>query len=164
MLQVIGEQASHSHHSCSAQRVSATGNDVVVQRQNQYARDDHEQAWQDASDRAPSFQQRWGVGIRVPPQRRCPRPHMPSQALLTSLHNNDARCESVACAAPSGCRQTNLMPADVYRGASRLRGHPDESYGVSMGCALWCWGTPPACSRTASGWCFSGAVLPHISH
>ncbi|CAK0783865.1 hypothetical protein CVIRNUC_007065 [Coccomyxa viridis] len=72
----------------SQQRLDLDSGFMRSIRQNQYARDDHEQAWQDASDRAPSFQQRWGVGIRVPPQRR---------------------------------------------GASRLRGHPDESYGVSMG-------------------------------
>ena len=41
-----------------------------LQRQNQYARDEHEQAWQDAYGNAPPFQQKWGVGVKVQPQRR----------------------------------------------------------------------------------------------
>ena len=65
-----------------------------------------------------------------------------SSAQQCPLHNKGARCESVACAAPSWCRQISPMLADVHRGGSRLRGHPGESYGVSMGWALWCWGHP----------------------
>ena len=41
-----------------------------MQRQNQYARDEHEQAWKDAYGNAPPFQQKWGVGVKVQPQRR----------------------------------------------------------------------------------------------
>ena len=43
---------------------------VMLQRQNQYARDEHEQAWQDAYVTAPPFQQKWGVGVEVQPPRR----------------------------------------------------------------------------------------------
>ena len=43
---------------------------MSLQRQNQYARDEHEQAWQDAYSNAPPFQQKWGVGVDVQPPRR----------------------------------------------------------------------------------------------
>lgn len=50
--------------------VAARSFGVNMQRQNQYARDEHEQAWQDAYGNATPFQQKWGVGIKTTPQRR----------------------------------------------------------------------------------------------
>ena len=93
-----------------------------MQRQNQYARDDHEQAWQEASDRAPPFQQRWGVGIKVPPQRRWPRPQLPFPPLSSCLHGTLACCESRACAGPgtldmsTSCLLTFTGEARGYEG------------------------------------------------
>ncbi len=57
-----------------------TASACSMQRQNQYARDEHEQAWQDAYGNAPPFQQKWGVGVKVQPQRRSAYTARPGRA------------------------------------------------------------------------------------